>query len=247
MVSLDGVTASIDEIAKSAQASAESASDGAEQTHAMSDGAGRAVSKVDGVVGNIKNAADVSTRTLEQIHNLAGSVDTISGFVSTITNIADQTNLLALNAAIEAARAGDAGRGFAVVAEEVRKLAEESGRAAAEISALIGSLKERSEESVRSTEHTGTLLNAIVDDAAAAQVELADVLNAICRLNDAIQSLAAVAEEQAAASEEMSVGAQNMAQSIGEVLSVETELNREAEENGGSARSEEHTSELQSR
>lgn len=235
MVSLDGVTASIDEIAKSAQASAESASDGAEQTHGMSDGAGRAVSKVDGVVDNIKNAAGASTRTLEQIHNLAGSVDTISGFVSTITSIADQTNLLALNAAIEAARAGDAGRGFAVVAEEVRKLAEESGRAAAEISSLIGGLRERSEESVRSTERTGTLLNAIVDDAAAAQGELAEVLNAICRLNDAIQSLAAVAEEQAAASEEMSMGAQNMAQSIGEVLSVETELNGEAEENGRAA------------
>ncbi len=51
--------------------------------------------------------------------------------------IASQTNLLALNAAIEAARVGEAGRGFAVVAEEVRKLAEESGNAAKNISSLI--------------------------------------------------------------------------------------------------------------
>ena len=62
----------------------------------------------------------------------------IGQIVETISGIAEQTNLLALNAAIEAARAGEQGRGFAVVAEEVRKLAEDSQRAAAQISKLIG-------------------------------------------------------------------------------------------------------------
>ena len=61
---------------------------------------------------------------------LAAKSEEIGGIVSTITGIAEQTNLLALNAAIEAARAGEQGKGFAVVAEEVRKLAEESQRAA---------------------------------------------------------------------------------------------------------------------
>jgi methyl-accepting chemotaxis protein len=72
------------------------------------------------------------------IAELSNTVSGISGFVATITQIADQTNLLALNAAIEAARAGEAGRGFAVVAEEVRKLAEDSNRAAVEVGKLIG-------------------------------------------------------------------------------------------------------------
>ena len=68
------------------------------------------------------------------IGDLGARSEQIGGIVETITGIAEQTNLLALNAAIEAARAGEQGRGFAVVAEEVRKLAEESQRAAASIS-----------------------------------------------------------------------------------------------------------------
>jgi methyl-accepting chemotaxis protein len=75
------------------------------------------------------------------IGELAAKSEQIGAIVATITAIAEQTNLLALNAAIEAARAGEQGRGFAVVAEEVRKLAEESQRAAAEISTLIGAIQ----------------------------------------------------------------------------------------------------------
>jgi methyl-accepting chemotaxis protein len=64
-------------------------------------------------------------------------------FTRAIQAVADQTNLLALNAAIEAARAGEHGRGFAVVAEEVRTLAEESGRAADEVNAIVITMRER--------------------------------------------------------------------------------------------------------
>ncbi len=75
--------------------------------------------------------------TEESILELSNYTRQIVAITDTITSIADQTNLLALNAAIEAARAGDAGRGFAVVAEEVRKLAEESNRGAAEVAAIV--------------------------------------------------------------------------------------------------------------
>ncbi len=81
----------------------------------------------------------------------------IAGKISIIEEIARQTNLLALNAAIEAARAGEHGKGFAVVASEVRKLAERSQTAAAEISRLSSS-------SVQVAEKAGEMLTKLVPD-----------------------------------------------------------------------------------
>jgi methyl-accepting chemotaxis protein len=76
-----------------------------------------------------------------QLQALARASDRIGELVSTIHEIAEQTNLLALNAAIEASRAGDHGRGFAVVAEEVRKLADSSGRAAQKAGEMVDSVR----------------------------------------------------------------------------------------------------------
>lgn len=79
--------------------------------------------------------------TSTTVEKLGRKSDDITSIISTITAIAEQTNLLALNAAIEAARAGEHGQGFAVVAKEVRKLAEQSRRAASEVSLIVRSIQ----------------------------------------------------------------------------------------------------------
>ena len=88
-------------------------------------------------VAQVRLVGESSRGIAQAIGKLEGGSARIGEIVDLITGIADQTNLLALNAAIEAARAGEAGRGFAVVAEEVRKLAEQSRDAAAQIHTLI--------------------------------------------------------------------------------------------------------------
>ena len=84
----------------------------------------------------------------ETVMDAVSSIKDIAEKISIIEEIARQTNLLALNAAIEAARAGEAGKGFAVVAAEVRKLAERSGSAAAEISELSSATLAKADEAV---------------------------------------------------------------------------------------------------
>jgi methyl-accepting chemotaxis protein len=152
--------------------------------------------------------------TVEAMRRIASSIGIIE-------EIARQTNLLALNAAIEAARAGEAGRGFAVVASEVRKLAERSQKAAAEIAVL-------SSGSVAVAERAGGLLASIVPDiqktaekmleissASREQSEGADqVAKALSQLDTVVQSNSASSEELAASSEELSSQATMLREAI---------------------------------
>lgn len=98
----------------------------------------RGQQSVESAVAEMDNVERGTAEVEAAIRQLADGARRIGEIVNVITAIAGQTNLLALNAAIEAARAGEHGRGFAVVAEEVRKLAEQSERAAHEITGLVG-------------------------------------------------------------------------------------------------------------
>ncbi len=116
-------------------------------TNSMAEAGGNSVHNA---VDQMKKIETSVSASADVIALLGEESEKIGKIVDAIAAIADQTNLLALNAAIEAARAGEHGRGFAVVAEEVRKLAEQSQLSAREISDLIGSIQEKSQDAVAS-------------------------------------------------------------------------------------------------
>lgn len=153
----------------------------------------------------------------------------ISEKISVIEEIARNTNLLALNAAIEAARAGEHGKGFAVVASEVRKLAERSQKAAAEISEL-------SLTSVEIAEKAGQMLGKIVPDIQKT-AELVQEISAASKeqntgteqINKALAQLEQIIQQNAASSGQISSTILEQSSQAEEMASMSEELESQAE------------------
>jgi methyl-accepting chemotaxis protein len=147
----------------------------------------------------------------EAVGKAVAAMQTIAQKIMIVQEIARQTDLLALNAAVEAARAGEHGRGFAVVASEVRKLAERSQAASAEISTL-------SVDTVKAAQSAGEMLSRLVPDIQRT-AELVEEISAASReqnagaaqINMAIQQLDKVTQQNTSAAEEMSSTSEELA------------------------------------
>jgi methyl-accepting chemotaxis protein len=184
---------------------------------------------VEQMAANIKQNAENTSRTESIARQAAGdaetsgkavgdavkAMETIAEKIMVVQEIARQTDLLALNAAVEAARAGEHGRGFAVVASEVRKLAERSQEAAAEISGL-------SDETVRSAQSAGDLLQKLVPDIQKTAELVSEIsasnneLNAgASQISEAIQQLDTVTQQNTSASGELSSAAAELSDQAG--------------------------------
>jgi len=154
--------------------------------------------------------ADEARKGGEAVRQTVEAMTQIAEKISIIEEIARQTNLLALNAAIEAARAGEQGKGFAVVAAEVRKLAERSGTAAAEIGELSAS-------SVEVATRAGKMLDSIVpniEETAELIQEISAASNeqnaGATEINRALQQLDSVVQTNASSSEEIASTAEEL-------------------------------------
>lgn len=148
--------------------------------------------------------AEVVKQSSESITKLAESANQIGEVIQVIDDIADQTNLLALNAAIEAARAGEQGRGFAVVADEVRKLAERTGKATGEIANMIKGIQADTDNAVKSMESGITQVDKGRELTDKAGNALQDIMAMSQQVMDMISQITSAFEEQSTAAEEIS-------------------------------------------
>ena len=182
--SLEEISSSITEIGSQTRANAEHT----QQTEIL--------------VQNTRSAAEEGNRQMLQMVESMRTIEESSGqvtkIIKTIEEIAFQTNLLSLNAAVEAARAGVHGKGFAVVAEEVRNLAQRSGKAAQETAQLI----QGSNDQVRS--------GAAIADSTAAS--LTKILDGVREVSDLIGEIATASNEQASGVEQVERALQQLDQ-----------------------------------
>src|SRR5881296_879362 len=207
--------------------------------------------------GALLDVREVVQTTSKQVAQLASLSSAIDDFVELIKRISSQTNLLALNAAIEAARAGEQGRGFAVVAEEVRQLADESARAAEEVTRTTALIREQMED-VTATMTAGQAkvrgIESVAEGAArglaeiatavelveqaAARVRLAGQTNreTTTRLQQQAEQVAGRATAHAASSEQVTAAAEEQGASTQEMAAAAGSLLQAAEKLRGLVR-----------
>ena len=214
----------------------------ANEMNTASQSSAQALGQLSDNMGDLGQAVEEISSTMTETNK---AVQNVNEKVDGITSIASQTNLLALNASIEAARAGEAGRGFAVVAEEIGQLATQSAKTADEIRSEMkellkqaGMAGEKTDEISRISRDVTRVLgetvekiNILIDgvNATINGVNNISVLTGECDASktvivDAISSLSAISEENAASTEETSASMEELNATINTLASSADEL-----------------------
>ena len=211
--------------------------------------AGEGIIIIDELNEKAKATTNITHNVIIKIQEFEAQSQDIGSFVNMINDIAAQTNLLSLNASIEAARAGDAGRGFAVVANEIRKLADQSVHAAKQIQNIVSMITDKTKDTVDTAKEAESIvssqsealdktiqvfdhINDHVNNLANNLVNISEGIKKIeaakADTMDAIQSISAVSEETAAASQEVSATAISQIDSVERLLMAAQELASDA-------------------
>ncbi|HKK21876.1 MAG TPA: methyl-accepting chemotaxis protein, partial [candidate division Zixibacteria bacterium] len=213
------ISVAIEEMAATIVESSKNAGEATDASRKASETAGCGGEVVSETIQGMQRIAEVVTTSSGCIEKLAGSADQIGEIISVIDDIADQTNLLALNAAIEAARAGEQGRGFAVVADEVRKLAERTGKATGEITEMIKGIQQETVDAVQSMQTGIDEVGRGRKLADQAGDNLNEILQVSQRVMEMVQHMATASEEQSVAAGQISKNVEQISQVTKETAS----------------------------
>ncbi|MBE0476893.1 MAG: methyl-accepting chemotaxis protein [Coriobacteriia bacterium] len=236
--SMESIASTVGDVAGQADEASKTSEEAARMARRGEEATAEAIAKI----GDVQRAIETLAGSVELLGKRSNEIGDI---VDVITSIADQTNLLSLNAAIEAARAGESGRGFSVVAEEVRKLAEGSGKAAEQIGDLIKEVQEETAKAVKYMEvgtrevevgsevvgKTGEALRQITDIVSRTAVLAEQIANGMgsqrertASVDKAMHDIAAVVEQNAASAEETAAAAEEQTACMEEISSAAQEL-----------------------
>lgn len=183
---------------------------------------------VDGAVAYMHQVNDESKAVEAVIDDLRAKNDEIIQIVTEITAIAKQTNILALNATIEAARAGEQGRGFAVVANEVKILAQSSGSSAERINELMQEMQEKTNAVQSTFAQTGESMMK-------SSQMITEAGEAFQDIRDAVQQVAAQAEEVSAASRQIDGGMGHVTKAVDDTIILSDQIASGTEEGSAAA------------
>ena len=169
---------------------------------------------VQATIDGINKVKSVLEEGVREVKSLGNRTSDIGNVATVISDIADQTNLLALNAAIESARAGEHGRGFAVVADEVRKLAERTAESTKEITKMIGTIQQETNNVIRRMEEVNSEVIEGVTLADSTGGILERIVVKVAELKQMVNMVANSTSEQSQATNEISEQTVKVADSV---------------------------------
>lgn len=212
-IAIDETSTAIEQISAATQQVAATSSEVAQQASNTSLAANDGQKVIDQAIKQMNKIGHATDVTQGAVDKLALGSRMIGEITDVISDIASQTNLLALNAAIEAARAGEQGRGFAVVAEEVRKLAEQSSKAANQIAELINDNQANIDNAV-------TAMQAGSQDVKNGIEMVSSVGATFEQISVSINQSVSSIQEVSASVEEMAKGSQQIVHSINQIDTI---------------------------